>query len=272
MIALQMRKINFLARECLRRAAGLRQVHIVGCSRSGTTMAQHAMVAFDRAVVAEGETPVRYPFASDIVHYMRMCGGRLSHHTLFTKRAFRWFEEENRRVLEDRVRSETMGLILLVRDPRDVLCSRHSGAAQDQAYVTPEHWYASIRAGDRLFENLRDHEPKVVVRYEDFVLHPEQVAESLMRRFDLELRPGVTSIAALKRNRTLYPYPLSDDAAMAMHGLRDAAPSSIGRWRTMSFDYRQHVADRTIREHIAQFIIRHGYDNDGAPSSLIAIA
>jgi hypothetical protein len=203
---------------------------------------------------------------------MRMCGGRLSHHTLFTKRAFRWFEEENRRILEDRVRSEKMGLILLVRDPRDVLCSRHSGAAHDQAYVTPEHWYASIRAGDCLFENLRDHEPKVVVRYEDFVLHAEQVAESLMGRFDLGLRPGVTSIAALRRNRDLYPYPLSAAATVAMHGLRDAAPSSIGRWRTMSFDYRQQVADHTIREQIAQFISRHGYDIDGAPSSLTSIA
>ena len=235
-------------------------------------MAQHAMVAFDRTIVAEGETPVRYPFASDIVRYMRLHGGRLTHHTLFTKRAFRWFEEENRRILEDRVRSEKMGLILLVRDPRDVLCSRHSGTAHDQAYVTPEHWYASIRAGDCLFENLRDHEPKVVVRYEDFVLHPEQVAESLMRRFDLELRPGVTSIAALKRNRDLYPHPLSDDATVAMHGLRDAAPSSIGRWRTMSFDYRQQVADLTIREHIAQFISRHGYDMDDATSSLNSTA
>ena len=55
-----------------------------------------------------------------------------------------------------------MGLILFVRDPRDVLCSRHSGASPDQAYVTPEHWHASIRAGEALFENLRDYEAKVV--------------------------------------------------------------------------------------------------------------
>jgi hypothetical protein len=123
-----------------------------------------------------------------------------------------------------------------------------------------------------LFDNLREYEPKVVVRYEDFVLRPEQVAESLMRRFDLELRPGATSIAALKRNRDLYPYPLSDNATVAMHGLRDAAASSIGRWRTMSFDYRQQVADPAIREHIAQFISRHGYDIDDAPSSLTSTA
>jgi hypothetical protein len=267
-----MRKVNFLARECLRRAAGLRQVHIVGCSRSGTTMAQQAMVAFDRAIVADGETNVRYPFASDIVRYLYMCRGRLSRHTLFTKRTFHWFEEENLRALEERVRLEKMGLILFVRDPRDVLCSRHSGASPDQAYVTPEHWHASIRAGEALFDNLRDYEPKVVVKYEDFVLQPEQVEELLMRRFGLELRQGVTSIAALKRNRDLYPYRLSDDTTVAMHGLRDAAPSSIGRWRTMSFDYRLQVADRTIREHIAEFIRLHGYEIDGAASNMTSTA
>src|SRR5688572_8754060 len=135
--------MNFLIRECIRRVAGLRQVHIVGCSRSGTTMAQHAMVAFDRSIVAEGETNVRYPTGSDILRYMYMCRGRLSRHTLFTKRTYRWFEEENLRLLEERVRSEKMGLILLVRDPRDVLCSRHAGVSGDQAYVTPEHWYSS---------------------------------------------------------------------------------------------------------------------------------
>lgn len=223
-------------------------------------MAQYAMVAFQDCIVADGETTPAFPHSRDLMRYLWMTRGRLASHVLFTKRNFGWFREDDVRSLAQRVRSEGTGLIMIVRDPRDVLCSRHARRAQTQAYVTEEHWARSIEAGNRLIGECAGHENVLTIRYEDFVRSPTDLQTQLQRVFQVRLRPGVTSIGDIKDNLALYPYPLAQETVVAMHGMRNVSPSSVGRWREMAYDYRVSVKDPIVRQRISTYIEQFGYD------------
>jgi hypothetical protein len=244
----------------LQEFAGLRQIHIVGCSRSGTTMAQYAMVAFANSIVADGETNPGFPYSMDVLRYFWASQGRLSGRVLFTKRNFGWFREQHIRKLSDRLKNGKLGLIMMVRDPRDVLCSRHARNGQAEAYVSEDHWLRSIEAGDKLFEAASNQTKKLTIRYEDFVQHPIDTQLRLQEAFQLSMRPGVESIADIKDNLSVYPYPLAQETVVAMHGMRNLSPSSVGRWRELGFNFRATVKDSRISDRIARYLDRYRYD------------
>jgi hypothetical protein len=58
----------------LQRLVGLDQIHMIGCSRSGTTMIQYSMIAFQNVIIANGETGPDYPALGSLLRYVMGAG------------------------------------------------------------------------------------------------------------------------------------------------------------------------------------------------------
>ncbi len=214
----------------LLRTANIERIHIIGASRSGTTMLYYAMACFERTLLHDQETSVwNYPTFTGSANLFASHVLRPSKHFLITKRGPNWWRQERLERLMNFTRDYGIFLIHIVRDPRDVLSSYHP-LNERQFYVQPEDWAHSVNAATWLWEQLADHPGKLVLKYEDIVQQPQTAQAQLCQQTDLQLRPGVTSWARLKENVEathnlghMVPY---------MHKLRNFDPDAIGKWRT----------------------------------------
>ncbi len=214
----------------LLRTAGIKRIHIIGASRSGTTMLCYAMACFDRTLLYDRETSAwNYPTLTGSLGLLAQYAGRTGPHVLVTKRGANWWRQERLERLATFARRYGIFLIHIIRDPRDVLSSHHP-LRHRQFYVQPEDWERSIRGASWLWHQLDDYPHKLVLKYEDIVRDPQGTQALLCKRTGLRLRPGVTSWARLKENveatqglGEMVPY---------MHKLRNFDPASIGKWRT----------------------------------------
>jgi len=110
-------------------------------------------------------------------------------------------------------------LIYMLRDPRDVVVSRHR--------LRPDLYWTNLRSWRELHASaarVLTHPRVVCVRYEDLVTQPDVVQERL-----------ATSIVGLRVtarfadfHRTARP---SEQSLRALHGIRPPAPDSVGAWR-----------------------------------------
>jgi hypothetical protein len=250
---------------CLVRAAAralrLRQIHIAGCARSGTNMAHVAMLAFEGVVISAQETGPDYPSPGQLLQlYWRGEIGRVPT-TLVSKRGFRWSNPEQLARLIRRVREEDIGLLYLVRDPRDVLLSTHEATGPESGYVSVERWHASMLAGERLLASVADRPRILVLRYEDLVLDPVAVQRRLGECFDLQLRPGIDSIEDLERTIAVSGCRLPANRVRSMHRVRPFDQRSVGRWRSVP------GADNPVRQHpglaadFSALMAKYGYED-----------
>ncbi len=138
-------------------------------------------------------------------------------------------------------------VIYLLRDPRDVIVSRHGRQ--------PDLYWANLRLWRWAHESVRglDTHPRFVcVRYEDLVREPDETQRRLAERMPF-----------LKKRRDFSRY---DESAVpspqsleAMRGVRRVEASSIGVWR----DHRLRVAAQ-MRRHgdITDELIALGYETE----------
>jgi hypothetical protein len=243
----------------LQRIAGLNQIHMIGCSRSGTTMIQYSMIAFRDVIIANGETGPDYPPLGSVMRYVKGAGLAARRSVLITKRNYGWMRPGVVDALIDRVRRHRLGILNIVRDPRDVLSSTHVNTGRDRAYVSPEWWLRSIRAADRIVAAAADESRAVTLRYEDFVLAPAYVERKLGVAFGLKLRPGVRNITEVRRNVEQAGYRVAASMVANMNELRDMDARSIGRWRKSGFDLEAQIANREVLGEIRTFMERYGY-------------
>lgn len=214
----------------LLRAAGIERIHIVGASRSGTTMLCYAMACFDRTLLHDRETSVwNYPTFTESLGLFANHVGRCGPSILVTKRGANWWRQERLERLVAFTRRYGIFLIHIIRDPRDVLSSHHP-LREREFYVQPDDWERSIQGASWLWRQLDDYPHKLILKYEDIVREPESTQALLCRRTGLRLRHGVTSWAQLKTNVEA-TQGLGDMVAY-MHHLRNFDPASIGKWRT----------------------------------------
>jgi hypothetical protein len=245
----------------LLKSIGVRRAHIVGCERSGTSMLTYAMVAFDNAIIHDRETSLwNYPSVGESVGIYYTGKFRLNPPLLVTKRNAAWWKPDRIERLVWFVRRYGVYVVNLIRDPRDVLTSKHPLDPR-RFYVEPQLWLDEMSATEQLMAALDGYDKKMTVRYEDIVSSPDDVQAQFCRAFGFGLRNGITSWKHLSTNvkriggiEHMIPY---------MHQLRDFDPATIGKWRS-----DQAACDRVaflleepgIKDRLQRFMRVHRYD------------
>jgi len=110
-------------------------------------------------------------------------------------------------------------VVYLLRDPRDVICSRHG---KDRSV-----YYSNIRLWRQMHgyaRRMAGHPRFVQVRYEDFVADPDATQDRIVQRF-----PWLQELHRFSRYHEFAR--VSDKSRRAMHSVRPIAPTSVGAWR-----------------------------------------
>ncbi|MGB3722845.1 MAG: sulfotransferase [Pacificimonas sp.] len=249
------------------RRAHVRRLHITGCSRSGTTMLHMAMTAFRGVHFYYEESVLAFPYLADRLEALkafRAAGIPLAERKYYvTKRDHGWFRPGMLNDLMAHVRAENMGVVLMVRDPRDVMLSSHSGRGGIDDYVTPAHWHESALAGELLREKLADEPGFLVVRYEDMVSDPEGTAARLSTVFGLTLKADSPGFRAMAHNVAHSGKAFDEYLLEAVGTVRDLDPASVGKWRRVEGDPAAPLlADPDIAPVFRRFCAAHGYMAD----------
>lgn len=219
-------------KEIIFEMGGLKHIHIIGCARTGTTMLHYAMALFDGIVLIDRETSVTVdPSIIKTTNYFIKSLVSNKSLTILTKRLYGWYSDPNIAALISTAIRRKIGIIELIRDPRDVLTSKHKNPANDsdEYYVSPERWAASIEAGEKVQRALENIVPYLKIRYEDLVCEPKQIENTISSIFNLNKISMLEPINKMATNLArLNIIPKMEDA---MHTLRDFDSRSINRWK-----------------------------------------
>jgi hypothetical protein len=178
-----------------------KHLHIVACSpRSGTTLLHEVMVTCFE-VDKHYDHEVRF-------NLVRAQDGQI----VITKRP------KDTMYMPAVIDDPDLYVIYLLRDPRDVIVSRHG---KDKGM-----YYSNIRLWRELHEiakSIASHERFLEVRYEEFVSQPDAVQRQIAAKFPW-----------LKKKHNFSEYhrhaEVSDKSKLAMNDVRPIAPSSVGKW------------------------------------------
>ena len=144
--------------------------------------------------------------------------------------------------------------IHVLRDPRDVVVSRHS-KFPDKYWVDMSVWLRN----QKLARGLGKHKRFVTVKYEDLVSDPDAVQNLLCEKMPfLNKLHDFSAYSELVR-----PSP---DALLALHGVRPISTRSVGNWRNHLPRLKGQV--ETFGP-ISEELVRLGYDTDDAWTSLL---
>lgn len=216
------------------------RIHIVGSSpRSGTTLMAEAMKScFDIDISSDHEDRIIYqrtPTRKGI--YLTKSPDDVPYVELFLDV------------------NPKLWLVYLLRDPRDVISSKHR-RDPDKYFVGLWYWKKYTKAADK----LRDHSRFITVRYEDFVRTPDRIQERL-----IEKMPFLTKEAPFSRYHEVVTH-LSDSSELALSGVRPIAPKSVGKWK----NHLPRVAGQ-IQKHgsISDKLIEYGYEEDSSWENML---
>lgn len=255
-----------LVRQRLFSWGGVERLHIIGAARSGTTMLHYAMAAFEGTVLYPREiNPAWMPGLATTARYAigRLWRGS-NNITYVTKRFFGWHKEHYVVQLIDQARDGGLGLILLVRDPRDTLTSLHANASGEGYYLDLPRWQSSAKAGEAIFEALSEYPNKLKVRYEDLVNNPARVQQEIAETFGLRLRPQIRDWSDLPSY--IDQIPIDGVMAKALHQIRAFDPGSIGKWQFDSLRrayWERIYASEEYRSDLDEFMRRCNYGHNG---------
>ncbi|GIU83248.1 MAG: hypothetical protein KatS3mg008_0023 [Acidimicrobiales bacterium] len=181
----------------------------------------------------------------------RVVGEQISHEwTTRTGTPPRWYAEKTPWWVVTDVRDVVPTRILyLVRDPRDVWCSRIAfdpagrGFRRAPRTSRARHLHETLQKMRKNLERIpeRPSEAELVVRYEDLVLRRADEARRLSLWLGVELDPTA---------------PPPDPARAARHMTSTSASSSIGRWRR---ELDREVA-RAFETVLGEQLDRFGYE------------
>jgi hypothetical protein len=179
-----------------------RHLHIVACSpRSGTTLLHEAMITCFR-VDRHYDHEIRF-------NRIEVHGDGI----LVTKRP------KDIMYMAAVIDDPGIDVIYLMRDPRDVIVSRH-GKNRDRYYANIRLW----REMHGYAKPLYGHERFLEVRYEKFVAAPDAVPDEIAARF-----PWLEKLHDFSRYHEFAR--VSGKSELAMHGVRPIAATSVGVWR-----------------------------------------
>ena len=146
-------------------------------------------------------------------------------------------------------------VIYLLRDPRDVIVSRHG---KDQGM-----YYSNIRLWRELQAYARaivDHPRFLQLRYEEFVSNPDAVQQQIMTRFPW-----------LQKRHDFSAYhehaDVSEKSKLAMNDVRPITPSSVGKWRQ---NLARIKAQQLVHGSLTPDLIACGYETSADWEQLLA--
>lgn len=208
------------------------RVHIIGPPRSGTTLMLELMSnGFDFTARNAYETSL-----------LNMPEGLDEVDSYITKRP-----RDHQLVASVIERDERQWFISMIRDPRDIVSSRHR--------LHPEVYWANLRQWREWLENtrpFRQHPRLIEVRYEELVNDPDTVQKHVANRL-----PCVRQTHAFSRFHQ-HSTP-SGESLTAMGGVRPVSDSSVGNWR----DNLARVAGQLkIHGSITEELVELGYETD----------
>ena len=180
-----------------------KHLHIVACSpRSGTTLLHEVMVTCFK-VDQHYDHEMRFNLVS-------ADDGQI----LITKRP------KDTMYMPDVIDDPQLYVIYVMRDPRDVIVSRH-GKDKDMYYSNIRLW----REMHGYAQTIVDHARFLQVSYEEFVTNPDAVQEKISTRFPW-----------LKKLHNFSEYhehaEVSEKSKLAMNDVRPIAPTSVGKWKS----------------------------------------
>lgn len=138
-------------------------------------------------------------------------------------------------------------LVVMMRDPRDMIVSRH-GLARDRYWANLRQWREAYDA----LQGLKNEGRVALLRYEDLVREPDAIQAAMVRRFPF-LKPVTRFTEYLERSRP------SKQSQVAMGGARPIAADRVGVWRR----HKPRVAGQLqIHGSITKELIEFGYERD----------
>ncbi|MDH4124835.1 MAG: sulfotransferase domain-containing protein [Gammaproteobacteria bacterium] len=180
-----------------------KHLHIVACSpRSGTTLLHEVMVTCFK-VDKHYDHELRF-------NLVKAKAGQI----VITKRP------KDTMYMPAVIDDPELYVIYLLRDPRDVIVSRHG---KDKGM-----YYSNIRLWRELQSYAReiaDHPRFLQIRYEDFVSRPDAAQEKIATRF-----PWLQKLHDFSEYHK--HAVVSEKSKLAMNEVRPIAPSSVGKWKT----------------------------------------
>lgn len=210
----------------------MRRVHVIGPPRSGTTLMLELMsngFAFTAASPHE-------------VSVLEVPAGLGDDASYLTKNP-----QDHRQVAPLIDRDTRQWFISMVRDPRDIVCSRHG--------LHPEVYWANLRQWRTWLENtraFRAHPRLIEVRYESLVRGPDQLQQALARQLPFL---AVTSLFS-RFHEVAQP---SGQSVTAMRSVRPISDSSVGKWRE---NLPRLAGQIELHGPITQELIELGYESD----------
>jgi len=209
-----------------------KHLHIVACSpRSGTTLLHEVMVTCFK-VDKHYDHEIRFNLVS-----------AEDDQILITKRPKDTMYMPA--VLDE---DPELYVIYVLRDPRDVICSRH---AKDKSM-----YYSNIRLWREMHAYARKmygHERFLEVRYEDFVRDPDETQRNIAAKFPwLEKKYDFSEYHEHAQ--------VSAKSITAMHSVRPIAPTSVGVWTQNPGRVK---GQQSIHGSLSPLLIGCGYETSG---------
>ena len=180
-----------------------KHLHIVACSpRSGTTLLHEIMVTCFK-VDKQYDHEMRFNLVS-------ADDGQI----LITKRP------KDTMYMPDVIDDPELYVIYVMRDPRDVIVSRHG---KDK-----KKYYSNIRLWREMHGYARaiaTHERFLQVSYDEFVSDPDAAQEQIAAKFPW--------LEKLHNFSEYHEYAnVSEKSKLAMNDVRPIAPTSVGKWKS----------------------------------------
>ncbi|MFB6355039.1 MAG: sulfotransferase [bacterium] len=233
--------------------------YITGCARSGTTLLQFMMDAFENLDVIPGEQFIdqftnpeiqdrarknhvlmkrdllcltgNYPEGLDITDEQQLADYRIK--------------------FLDLIRSLDLQLIDIIRDPRDVITSTHH-ADPDRYWVDFERWYMQYVEINWFMEQW----DKIIrVQYENLLRNPDRVQNRIANVYELNSEFSFSDFPDY-----VNPDDLSEKQQKDIKGLRKPDPEHIGRWTQKDPERVFHVARQY--DELTDSLIQLGYEEN----------
>lgn len=207
-----------------------RNLHVVGCPRSGTTLMAEMLVAC-------------YPHEAHSEHEETLF--KVAPHA----EGIRLSKKPNDILWMAPVlkRDPSLHVIAMLRDPRSVICSMHK-AWPGMYFCNYPVW----KRAEKGAAGIADHPRVLLIRYEDLVRDPMSVQAQIEQRFPfLERGHDFSRFHEVAQS--------GEDAQNALGGVREVDQSRIAGWTSHLPRLKQQVERYP---ELVTDLVRHGYEKD----------